>query len=122
MQASICIRQPFLKDALNIGIFLVCVIIGTILINSFVFRSFNVEGPSMQNTLHTGDRLIINRLSSTWSQLQNKQYVPERGQVIVFKNPRFIPGVEEEYLVKRVIGLPGERVVLAGGTFTVYNG
>ncbi len=122
MEASFFTRHPFIKDALNIGIFLICVIIGTILINTFVFRSFNVVGPSMQNTLHTGDRLIINRLPVTWSQLQNKQYVPERGQVIVFKNPRFTPGVEEEYLVKRVIGLPGERVVLENGVFTVYNG
>jgi signal peptidase I len=75
----------------------------------------------MQDTLHTGDRLIINRLPVTWAQLQNKQYIPERGQVIVFKNPRFMPGTDEEYIVKRVIGLPGERVVLKDSKFTVFN-
>lgn len=121
MEASFFTRHPFLKDALSITIFIICVIIGTTLINAFVFRSFNVVGPSMQNTLHTNDRLIINRLPVTWSQLQNKPYIPERGQVIVFKNPRFVPGVQEEYIVKRVIGLPGERVTLSNGTFTVYN-
>lgn len=75
----------------------------------------------MENTLFTGDRLIVNRLPVTLAQLQNKPYVPERGQVIVFKNPQFVPGLEEEYIVKRVIAFPGERVVLRNGVFTVYN-
>jgi signal peptidase I len=121
MEASFFTRHPFLKDALNIIIFIICVVIGTTLINTFVFRSFNVVGPSMQDTLHTGDRMIINRLPVTWAQLQNQQYIPDRGQIIVFKNPRFMPGMEEEYIVKRVIGLPGERVVLRDGVFTIYN-
>lgn len=121
MEASFFTRHPFLKDAMNIAIFVICVVIGTTLINTFVFRSFNVVGSSMQTTLFTSDRLIINRLPVTWSQLQNKSYIPERGQVIVFKNPRFAPGLQEEFLVKRVIALPGERVTLNEGVFTVYN-
>ena len=121
MEASFFTRHPFLKDALNIAIFVTCVVIGTILVNSFVFRSFNVLGPSMQPTLHTSDRLIVNRLPVTWAQLQNKAYVPERGQVIVFKNPHYTRGIEDEFIVKRVIGLPGERVVLKDGKYTVYN-
>ena len=38
-----------------------------------------------------------------------------------FKNPHYSRGIEDEYIVKRVIGLPGERVVLQNGVFTVYN-
>lgn len=121
MEASFFTRHPFMKDVINIVIFVVCVVIGTTLINAFVFRSFNVIGPSMEPTLSTGDRLIVNRLAVTWSQLQNKPYIPERGQVIVFKNPQFQPGLQDEYIVKRVIGLPGERVVLNNGVFTIYN-
>jgi len=114
-------RHPLFKDAISISIFVVLVVIGTILINSFVFRSFSVIGPSMENTLFTNDRLIVNRLPVTWSQLQNKPYLPERGQVIVFKNPRFVPGTAEEYIVKRVVAFGGERVVLQAGKYTVYN-
>lgn len=121
MQASYFTRHPFMKDALGIGVFIVCVIIGTILINTFIFRSYHVVGPSMETTMYTGDRLVVDRLAVTWSQLLNKSYVPERGQVIVFKNPHFSRGIEDEYIVKRVIGLPGERVVLKDGMYMVYN-
>ena len=121
MNASFLERHPGLKDALGILIFVICVLIGTLFINAFIFRSFNVEGPSMETTLFTGDRLIVNRLPVTLSQLQNKSYVPERGQIIVFKNPQYVPGLGEEYIVKRVIAFPGERVLLKDGKFTVYN-
>lgn len=121
MNASFLERHQAVKDALGIAVFVVCVLIGTLFINAFIFRSFNVEGPSMEDTLFTGDRLIVNRLPVTIAQLQNKSYVPERGQVIVFKNPQYVPGLGEEYIVKRVIAFPGERVVLENGKYTVYN-
>jgi len=121
MEASFLERHPFLKDALNISIFVVCVLIGTLLINTYVFRSFSVIGPSMEKTLYTNDRLIVNRLPVTLAHLQNKPYTPERGQIIVFKNPQFSQGMSDEYIVKRVIAFPGERVVLRDGKYTVYN-
>lgn len=121
MEATFFQRHPVLKDAFNIAIFITCVLIGTLLINTFVFRSFNVLGPSMEKTLFTGDRLIVNRLPVTWSQLQNKQYIPERGNVIVFKNPMYNTNLGDEYIVKRVIAFPGERVTVKDGILTVYN-
>lgn len=121
MEATYWQRHPFLKDALGIVIFIVCVLVGTLFINTFVFRSFNVMGPSMEKTLYTGDRLIVNRLPVTWAQLQNKQYVPERGQVIVFKNPKYNVGLGDEFIVKRVIAFPGERVTVQDGVLSVYN-
>jgi signal peptidase I len=121
MEASFLQRHQLLKDALGILIFIVCVLIGTLLINSFVFRSFNVLGPSMESTLYTGDRLIVDRLPVTWAQLQNKQYTPERGQIIVFKNPQYNAGAGDEFIVKRVIAFAGERVVVKDGVLTVYN-
>jgi signal peptidase I len=75
----------------------------------------------MESTLYTGDRLIVNRLPVTWSQLQNKDYIPERGQVIVFKNPQYNGSGQDEYIVKRVIAFPGERVILKEGKYTVFN-
>lgn len=121
MEASFFTRHPLLKDLINLVVFIVLVIIGTVLINTFIFRSYNVVGPSMETTLYTGDRLIVNRLPVTWATLKGEVYIPDRGQVIVFKNPHFSKGIEDEYIVKRVIGLPGERVVLKDGTYTVFN-
>jgi signal peptidase I len=121
MEAKFFDRHPFAKDALSIAIFIVCVVIGTILINTFVFRSFSVLGPSMESTLYTNDRLIVDRLPVTIAQLQNKSYIPKRGQIIVFKNPHYSSGDADEYIVKRVIGLPGEHVVLKDGNYIVYN-
>ena len=121
MEASYFTRHPFMKDVLSLILFIICVVIGTILINTYVFRSYNVVGPSMETTLYTGDRLIVNRLPVTWASIQNKKYIPERGDIIVFKNPRYTLGIEDEYIVKRVIGLPGERVLLENGHYTVFN-
>lgn len=121
MEATFLQRHPQLKDVLGIIIFIICVLIGTLIINTFIFRSFNVLGASMEKTMYTGDRLIVNRLPVTWAQLQNKEYVPERGQIIVFKNPQYIPTKDDEYIVKRVIAFPGERVTVKDGVLTVYN-
>lgn len=121
MEATFLQRHPFIKDTLGIVVFIVCVIIGTLIINTFVFRSFSVLGQSMEKTMYTGDRLIVNRIPVTVAQLQNKQYVPERGQVIVFKNPNFSLGTTDEFVVKRVIAFPGERVTVKEGVVTVYN-
>lgn len=122
MEATFFDRHPKLRDSMGLIFFVITVIIGTLLINTFIFRSFNVEGPSMETTMYTGDRLIVNRLPVTFSQLKNEPYLPERGQVIVFKNPHFNPSVgREEYVVKRVIAFPGERVVVSDGIVTVYT-
>ena len=77
----------------------------------------------MESTMYTGDRLIVNRLPLTVSSLQNKPYIPDRGQVIVFKNPNYTPsaGQDSENIVKRVIAFAGERVTVKDGIVTVYN-
>jgi signal peptidase I len=121
MNATYLDRHPGTKDALSILIFVVCVAVGTLFINSFIFRTFSVVGPSMETTMHTGDRLIVNRIPTTAAQLQNKPYTPKRGQVIVFKNPNHNPASDDEYIVKRVIAFGGEHVKLENGTFTVTN-
>jgi len=110
-----------LKDALSIALFVALVLVGTLLINNFVFRSYSVEGPSMEQTLYTGDRLIVNRLPATWANLIGESYLPKRGEIIVFKNPSHSNGAGDKFLVKRVLAFEGERVVVRGGTLTIYN-
>lgn len=122
MQSNFWNEHRALKDVLSIVAFIVAVIIGAWLINLLIFRSFSVSGPSMEPTLYTGDRLIVNRLPVTWAHIQGKAYVPKRGQVIVFKNPQYLIGMQDEYIVKRVIAFPGERVTVHDGTLKVYNG
>ena len=122
MEATFFDRHPKLKDTLSMIFFIVGVAVGTVLINSYVFRSFNVEGASMEPTMYTGDRLVVHRLPVTIAQLKNTAYIPERGQVIVFRNPHYNPSLgREEYIVKRVIAFAGERVVVKNGAVTVYN-
>lgn len=114
-------RYEIIKDILGIVGFILAVVVGAAIINQFLFRSFSVSGPSMEPTFFTGDRLIVNRIPVTFSYLQRKPYVPERGQIIVFKNPHWSPGGPDEYIIKRVIAFPGERVSLRNGVFKVYN-
>ncbi len=114
-------RHQGLKDILGILGFILAVVIGAALINQFLFRSFSVSGPSMEPTMYTGDRLIVNRIPVSWAKLRGRDYVPNRGQVIVFQNPQWMPGGLDEYIVKRVIAFPGERVTVSDGIMTVYN-
>lgn len=121
MEASYLTRHPRLRDFLSFSGFVIAVLIGTLLLNAYVFRSFSVSGHSMDNTLADGDRLIINRIPVTIAQIQNKPYLPERGKIIVFVNPVYRPGAPDRYIIKRVIAFPGERVVVKDGVLTVYN-
>jgi signal peptidase I len=94
-----------------------------IFITIFVFQSYEVYGMSMETTLQNGDRLIVQKLSKNWSKIRGKEYVPQRHEIVVFDKPAFINGssTEVDHLIKRVIALPGERVVLTNGRYTVYN-
>ena len=112
---------PWVKDIFGIFLFIIAVIAGAAIINAVVFRSFSVVGPSMEDTMYTGERLIVNRLPMTASTISGTTYIPDRGQVIVFKNPQFKPGDPDEYIVKRVVGLPGERITVNDCLVTVYS-
>lgn len=114
-------RNNRLRDVTNLAMFIAAVVIGTLIVNAFVFRSYSVVGISMEDTLYNGERIIVNRLPSTWSQIQNSDYVPKRGEVIVFQNPRSGIGERDKFLVKRVIAFAGERVVVKNGELKVYN-
>lgn len=128
-QVSFVRRHPILKDILSLIIFIFFVILGTYLLNTYIMRSYNVVGASMENTLHGKDRLIVNRAAVSFSHFFGKPYIPERGQIIVFLNGDasgpLTCGIEasirDQYIIKRVIAFPGERVVVKDGKLTVYN-
>ena len=128
-QVSFIRRHPILKDIFSLVLFVVFVVLGTLFLNTYIMRSYNVVGASMENTLHGKDRLIVNRAAVSLSHLFGKPYVPERGQIIVFLNGKatgpLTCGVEtsirDQYIIKRVIAFPGERVTVNDGILTVYN-
>lgn len=103
-------------------VFLAAPLMALIMIH-FVFQTYEVEGPSMERTLQDKDRLIVWKVNRTWARLTGNDYIPERYDVIVF-NHRGIAGStdgSERQLIKRVIGLPGDRVVVKDGAVTIYN-
>lgn len=102
---------------LSFALTLIAAFILVQVINLFVFQSYKVFGSSMFPTLHNGDRLIISKLSRTLSKATKKPYEPKRADIIVFVDP-LQPDLQ---LIKRVIGLPGERVVVKSGKITVFN-
>ena len=122
-------KYPALKDILSFLAFVGAVALGAFILNSFIFRSYNVVGGSMENTFHDGERVIVNRIPVSIAHFNGEEYVPERGQVIVFANGgntsmtncEANSAVIDQYIIKRVIAFPGERVMVANGELTVFN-
>lgn len=122
-------KHPILGDVCSLILFVVCLTVGVMTLNKFIMRSYNVVGISMENTLHGSDRVIVNLLPVTWAHLNEREFVPERGQIIVFANGPASgkltcaaqTGSSDQYLIKRVIAFPGERVTVKDGVLTVYN-
>lgn len=73
-------------------------------IRTFLVSPFQVEGNSMVGTLHDHEYIIINKLAYHIGD-------PGRGDIVVFRPPND----PKKYYVKRVIGLPGDEVILRGG-------
>jgi signal peptidase I len=114
-------RLESLRGVLStVGLFVSAFLIA-ILLNTFVIQSYQVDGESMEPTLQNNDRLIVNKVPRTLARIDGHQYVPNRGDIIIF-NIDSIPGfVGQKQLIKRVIGLPGEHVVVKNGHISVYN-
>ena len=119
-------KEGGLKEALKFTIIFVAFFV---IIRAFFVQPFLVEGPSMEPTFHTGNYLLVDKFS--YKFLGN----PKRGDVIVFD----IPDAKNEfhtcllplfgscyfetnrYLIKRIVGLPGEKVTILGGVVTIFN-
>lgn len=96
-------------------VWIICIIIVVKLVQGFLIQPFIVDGGSMLPTYHNSEFLLVDKLSYLL-------HPPHRGDVMIFKlyennnNP-----YEGKHLIKRVIGLPGERVVVKDGVTTIYN-
>ena len=133
-------KHPIVKDILSLAGFVVAIVLCTMFLNAYVYRSYNVVGSSMENTLKNDDRVVVNRAAVSWAHFLGQEYVPERGQIIVFmnedeqkvreykkqgvENPMTCTApnnVTDQYIIKRVIAFPGERVIVKDGVMTIYN-
>ena len=83
----------------------------------YLMQPFIVEGQSMEPTLQNGNIMMIWKAPRSWARISKTQYLPKRWAVVVVKKP----DGSGEHLVKRVIGLPGERVVIKSGKVLVIN-
>lgn len=101
----------------------IAVIVAT---NTYLLKISRVDGVSMRETFHTDELVWVNSVPVTWNRLNNLQFVPNRGDTVIV---RAVYGVtdeaedvaEKQFLIKRVIGLPGERIVIRDGKITIYN-
>lgn len=117
-------RVNWVREVVEIGLMAVLLFLGI----RATFQNFQVDGTSMYPTLVDGEFLLVNKLAYQTIDLERlstflpfidpgddgKVYVfgpPQRGDIVVFRDP-MNPSVD---LIKRVIGLPGEKVEIVGG-------
>ena len=100
-----------MRDLLYTAISLLCVLGAVWLVITFVGQRTEVEGASMENTLHNGDNLIVDKLSYRFHD-------PERFDIIVFP----FQFQDNTYYIKRIIGLPGETVQIMDDGSIYING
>ena len=81
--------------------FAIITLIIVIPIRAYVAQPFIVNGASMSPTFNTGEYLIVDELSYYFTK-------PARGEVVVFR----YPNDPSKFFIKRIIGLPGESVIL----------
>ncbi|MDR2219706.1 MAG: signal peptidase I [Methylobacillus sp.] len=96
------------------------VILAVFLIRSFLVEPFKIPSGSMMPTLLTGDFILVNKftyglrvplLNSTFIEVNH----PQRGEVMVFR----YPVDESQNYIKRVVGLPGDRIRIEGHQVTI---
>lgn len=116
-------RGEGLKSILSTMAILIIAPIIALTLTSFVFQSYEVDGPSMETTLQNADRLIVLKVPRTWAKITGNSYTPNRGDVVIFNHYEAFSfgGDQTRQLIKRVIGLPGDRVVVKDGEITVFN-
>lgn len=96
-------------------------------VRTLFFQPFWIPSGSMKNTLLIGDFMFVNKMaygysrhSCPWSMCPFSGRIfssePERGDIVVFKHP-----VTQVDFIKRLIGLPGDRIQMRNGLLYINN-
>ena len=99
----------------------------SVVLNLFVVQVTEVRQRSMETTLEQNDRVLVSKLDSIWSSLfvrtahaadsrRSSPFALQHGQVVVFFKT---PARDQDALIKRVIGLPGDTVELRDGAVLI---
>jgi signal peptidase I len=111
--------KPRVRRAQRIAIEWVVLIIAALaiafLIKTFLFQAFYIPSGSMEPTLHVGDRVLVNKLSYDFHDVN-------RGDVVVFEAPPSAQRGGIEDFVKRVVGLAGETITYDVDGSVLVNG
>ncbi len=97
-------KESFLKEIIDLIRFTIIVLAIVLPIRIFIVQPFIVSGQSMYPNFHNGDYLIVNEIGYRFRD-------PKRGEIVVFR----LPTNHRRFLIKRVIGLPGEKIELREG-------
>lgn len=98
------------RDAWDLVKFAVIALAIVIPIRMFIAQPFVVSGDSMFPTFHNSEYLIIDEISYILG-------TPKRGDVVIFK----YPNDPSRYFIKRIIGLPNEKIDIKNGEITIIN-
>ena len=101
-------RSSALSWVVTVGV----AVLVALVVRSFLLQMFWIPSVSMAPTLEKGDRVIVGKVGDVSS--------PGRGDVIVFNRPPTLP-TGEDHLIKRVVGLPGDRVAFQDGDVYVND-
>ena len=99
-----------------------------LVIRTFLFQPFNIPSGSMKSTLLVGDYVFVEKFAYGYSRysfpwglgpIPGRIFasMPKRGDVVVFKDP---PRPSEDF-IKRVVGLPGDRIQMRDGVLLVND-
>ena len=80
-----------------------------LVVQAYIVKPFRVPTPSMANTVHAGDRVLIDRVLYGHREIQ-------RGDIVVFRGGAM---VDNQVLLKRVVGLPGDKLAAREGRLFV---
>ena len=94
----------------EIGETLVISLAAVLIVRAFIIQPFLVSGSSMEPNFYNGDYLLIDEVTYHLRE-------PKRGEVIVFR----YPGNPRSYYIKRILGLPGEEIVIDKGIIAIYK-
>src|SRR5262245_10713334 len=94
-----------------VGVPVVCVIAIAVFVGLGAMRIFSVPNATMSPAIDPGDHFLM-----IGSPLMRK---PHRGDVIVFQTDDIFPFRPRTLLVKRLVGLPGDRITLSGGILSI---
>lgn len=112
-------KQPVDETPLEAFASICGVLVIGLFILTFIFQNFEIPSSSMENTLLIGDHVLVDRITlappAHWIQPLVYYRNVRRGDVIVFYKPTLNENGTHLFLVKRVIGIPGDRIHLEDG-------